>query len=258
MFLDTQPARVDGPPGAGADDEFSVTKPAEILNYLQRLIDTRALINLSSPDGGFLTTMLWWVDAAAQDIGFSVDEHQIGLQEVAGAGESVAVTYLENEKLQFPLARMRLKRDPQGLALQCQLPELIIRFQRRKSFRVRLPGFDAPTLRFRMPGNPDHVIVGRIVDISIGGCGLVVPTDTPPFEPGTALPSCRVDLTAEERFITGFEIRRSAPWQNKQGHTLGTLLGCRWTRLDSAAERTLQVYINRRQKHQRSAAPQRR
>jgi c-di-GMP-binding flagellar brake protein YcgR len=257
MFLDTQPARMDGPAGAGADDEFSVTKPAEILIYLQRLIDTRALINLSSPDGRFLTTMLWWVDPVAQDIGFSVDEHQLGLQEVAGAGESVAVTYLENEKLQFPLARMRLKRDPQGLALQCQLPELILRFQRRKSFRVRMPGFDAPTMRFRMPGNPDHVIVGRIIDISIGGCALVVPADTPAFEPGTALPGCRVDLTAEERFVTGFEIRRSAPHQNRQGQTLGTLLGCRWTRLDTASERTLQVYINRRQKHQRADAQRR-
>ena len=75
MPIDTQPARMDGLTGGG-DDEFSVTKPAEVAGYLQRLIDARALINLSAPDGSFLTTMLWWVDPAGATIGFSVDEHQ--------------------------------------------------------------------------------------------------------------------------------------------------------------------------------------
>jgi c-di-GMP-binding flagellar brake protein YcgR len=249
MFLDTQPARIEG--GAGADDEFSVTLPAEIAGYLQRLIDTRALLNLSAPDGSFLTTMLWWVDPSAQTIGFSVDERQDGLSQVVGAGESVAVGYLENEKLQFMLAGMRLVRDPQGLALQCRFPAFIVRFQRRKSFRTRVPAFIAPALRFRMPEDRDHVIVGRIRDISIGGFGLVVPLDTPAFEPGVVFPSCRVDLDTEERFIAGFEVRRSEPLLAKDGTPTALLMGCRWTRLDSAAERTLQVYINRHQKHQR-------
>lgn len=256
MPLDTQPARMDGLVGGG-DDEFSVTKPAEVAAYLQRLIDTRALINLSAPDGSFLTTMLWWVDPASASIGFSVDEDQEGLQEVAGAGESVAVAYLENEKLQFVLARMRLLREPQGLALQCQLPDLIVRFQRRKSFRVRAPSLSAPTLRFRMPGNPDHIVTGRIRDVSVGGCGMLLPLDTPPFEPGTVIPSCRVDLELEERFIAGFEIRRCEVVNGKDGKPQALLLGCRWSRLDSGAERTLQVYINRQQKRQRASAARR-
>lgn len=250
MIFDTKPAQLTNPGSGGTDDEFSVTKPLEVLSYLQRLIDTRALVNLSSPDGSILTTMLWWLDPASRVMGFSVDEKQVGLEQLVGAGESIAVTYLENEKLQFPLLGMRLLREPQGLALQCDLPAFIIRLQRRRAFRVRVPAFSAPTLRFRMPGDPDHVIVGRVVDISISGCGVLVPADTPEFAPGTQLSSCRVDLEAEERFITGFEIRRSLPIESKDGQRLGTLLGCRWTRLDGTTERTLQVYINRQQKRQ--------
>ena len=256
MLLDTQPARMDGLSG-GVDDEFSVTKPAEVAGYLQRLIDTRALINLSAPDGSFLTTMLWWVDPAGATIGFSVDEHQDGLQQVASSGEAVAVGYLENERLQFMLAGLRLVRETQGLALRAQLPDLIIRFQRRKSFRVRAPSFSAPTMRFRMPGDPEHVISGRIRDISVGGFAVQLPLDTPAFEPGTAIPSCRVDLEAEERFIAGFEIRRWETLTARDGKPQAILMGCRWSRLDSGAERTLQVYINRQQKRQRAAAPHR-
>jgi c-di-GMP-binding flagellar brake protein YcgR len=254
MPIDTQPARMDGLTGGG-DDEFSVTKPAEVAGYLQRLIDARALINLSAPDGSFLTTMLWWVDPAAATIGFSVDEHQEGLREVASSGESVAVSYLESEKLQFMLAGIRLLREPQGLALQAQLPDLIIRFQLRKTFRVRTPSFSAPTLRFRVPGNAEHVITGRIRDVSVAGCALLLPLDTPVFEPGTVIPSCRVDLEAEERFIAGFEIRRWETLTAQDGKPQGILMACRWSRLDSGAERTLQVYINRQQKRQRAAAP---
>jgi c-di-GMP-binding flagellar brake protein YcgR len=255
MIFDTKPAQMTVPGSGGADDEFSVTKPLEVLSYLQRLIDTRALVNLSSPDGSFLTTMLWWLDPTSRVMGFSVDEKQDGLEQVAGAGESVAVTYLENEKLQFPLLAMRLLRQPQGLALQCDLPAFIIRFQRRKAFRVRVPSFTAPTLRFRMPGDPDHVIVGRVFDLSVGGCSVLVPADTPELPPGTQLPSCRVDLEAEERFVTGFEIRRSVPYESKDSRRQGTLLGCRWTRLSGEAERTLQIYINRQQKRLRTAVP---
>ena len=256
MPLDTQPARMDGLVGSG-DDEFSVTKPAEVAGYLQRLIDTRALINLSAPDGSFLTTMLWWVDPSASTIGFSVDEDQDGLQEVVSSGESIAVAYLESEKLQFRMVGIQLVREPQGLALRAQLPDLIIRFQRRKSFRVRTPSFSAPTLRFRMPGNPEHVIIGRIRDLSVGGFALLLPLDAPVFEPGIIIPSCRVDLELEERFIAGFEIRRFETLTARDGKPQAILMGCRWNRLDSGAERTLQVYINRQQKRQRAAAPRR-
>lgn len=252
MPLDTQPAREDGLED-GADDGFTVIEPAEVADYLQRLIDTRALINVSAPDGSFLTTMLWWVDPASDSIGLSVDEGQDGLQQVSVASEAVAVGHLENEKLQFGLAGMRLERQTQGLALQARLPRQVVRYQLRKSFRVRAPSFSTPTLRFRMPGDPDNVIVGRIRDISAGGCGLLVPPGTPAFALGTVIPSCRVDLDLEERFIAGFEIRRSDVLTGEDGAPEGTLLGCRWSRLDSGAERILQVYINRQQKLLRPA-----
>lgn len=257
MPVDPSSAPADSRAESGVGDEYSVNEPTEVLAYLQRLMDSRALINLSSPDGGFLTTMLWWVDPAAREIAFSVDEQQRGLEEVASSGESLAVAFLETEKLQFALGGIRLRREAQGLALQCRLPEQIIRFQRRKAFRVRVPGLDAPTLRFRMPDDPDTVIVGRIVDLSLGGCSFLLPTNTAVFSPGMSMPSCRVDLTTEERFVAGFEIRRSVPQDSNEGRPAGVLLGCRWTRLDGAAQRTLQIYVNRVQKRQGSTTARR-
>jgi c-di-GMP-binding flagellar brake protein YcgR len=238
--------------GADGDDEFRVDKPAEVVAFMQRLIDARALVNVSISPTVSITTMLWWVDAARADIGFSVDANQDGLQQIANAPKAVAVTYLENEKLQFLMERMALVRDPQGLALQCRLPPSILRFQRRKSFRVKVPGFAPPALRFRMPGNPEHVVVGKVMDISVGGCSVLLPAGTPLFEPGTVFESSRIDLEPASRFVTGFEVRRSNILETAEGRPIGPMMGVRWTRLDPDAERLLQTYVNRQQKRQRA------
>ncbi len=240
--------------GIDGDDENRIDKPAEVVAFMQRLIDARALVNVSISPTVSITTMLWWVDPASASLGFSVDDNQDGLQAIASADKALAVTYLQNEKLQFLMERLELVRDPQGLALQCRLPASILRFQRRKSFRVQVPSFAAPALRFRMPGNPDQVIVGKVLDISVGGCAVLLPKDTPLLEPGTHIESSRIDLEPASRFVTGFEVRRCGTHETTDGRPLGPMMGLRWTRLDPDAEKLLQTYVNRQQKRMRSAS----
>ena len=241
--------------GGDGDDENRIDKPPEVVAFMQRLIDVRALVNVSISPTVSITTMLWWVDPGRANIGFSVDADQDGLQQIASADKALAVTYLETEKLQFLMERMGLVRDPQGLALQCRLPASILRFQRRKSFRVKVPSFAPPSLRFRMPGNPDEVIVGKVMDISVGGCAVLLPKGAPLFEAGTLIESSRVDLEPASRFVTGFEVRRSGIHETADGRPIGPMLGIRWTRLDPEAEKLVQTYVNRQQKRLRPNAP---
>lgn len=238
--------------GSDGDDENRIDKPVEVVAFMQRLIDARALVNVSISPTVSITTMLWWVDASRANIGFSVDADQDGLQQIANAEKALAVTYLENEKLQFLMERMALVRDPQGLALESRLPASILRYQRRKSFRVKVPSFAPPTLRFRMPGHPEQVIVGKIMDISVGGCSVLLPKGSPLFEPGTLIESSRVDLEPASRFVTGFEVRRGGVHETADGRPVGLMLGVRWARLDPDAEKLVQTYVNRLQKRMRT------
>jgi len=250
MTPDTQPSSTDHAAGGG-DFETVVEKPTEIVALLQRLIDTRALVNIMAQDGSVLTTMLWWVNPAEQAIAFSVDETQAGLQEIVGLGESQAISFVDNQRLQFSLARMEVQRGPQGLALRSQLPAVVVRFQRRRFFRAQVPQFSNISLRFRLPGDPEHLVVGRVLDLSIDGCGMLLPPGSPVLEVGATIPSCRVDIDPDERFVAGLEIRRVQPCSEEDTGTAGTFIGCRWSRMDSAAERLPQLYINRQQKLQR-------
>lgn len=233
--------------GLARDDEHRIDEPVEVVSVLQRLLDDRALINVSVSPTVSITTMLWWVDSSRGHIGFSVDADQIGLQQIAAAERALSVAHLENERLQFLIEDMELIHEPQGLALRCSLPAIIVRLQRRKSFRVKTSGFDAPSLRFRMPDKSGGVIVGKVLDISVGGCAVLLPPDAPPFEPGTLFESSRVDLEPANRFVTAFEVRRCSLHETTDGRIMGLILGICWRRLSPESEHLLQRYVNRQQ-----------
>jgi len=251
MFLDTRPASLDDEHGADPWAEFRVTNPGEIGGYLKRLLDGNVPINISGPGSTSMTTLLWSVDAARGVIGFSVDARQPGLDALVAGDQAVAVAYQESVKFQFSLHDMVVVRGAQGAALQCRFPESIYRFQRRGAYRVRTPERGAPVVRMRHPDKPDLVISMRVLDISIGGCALLLPTDAPALQEGSEIKGVRVDLDTETRFLTGIGIRRISPLEDADGTVIGSRLGVEWLRLDGNAERALQLYIDGLQKKRR-------
>lgn len=251
MFLDTRPASLEDEHGADPWAEFRVTNQGEIGAHLKRLLDGNVPINISGSGGASLTTLLWAVDASRGAISFSVDTNQPGLDKLVAADEAVAVAYQESVKFQFSLNGMLVVRGAQGSALQCRFPSSIYRFQRRGAYRVRTPEKGAPIMRMRHPEKPDLVISMRVLDISIGGCALLLPPGSPAVIEGTEIRGVRVDLDSETRFLTGIAVRRASPIEGDGGESLGTRLGVEWVRLDGAAERSLQLYIDALQKKRR-------
>lgn len=251
MFLDTRPASLDDEHGADPWAEFRVTHSGEITGYLKRLLDGNVPINISGPGGASLTTLLWAVDASKGAIGFSVDANQPGLDKLVAADEAVAVAYQESVKFQFSLQGMIVVRGGQGSALQCRFPSSMYRFQRRGAYRVRTPEKGAPIMRMRHPEKPDLVISMRVLDISIGGCALLLPPGSPAVVEGSEIKGVRVDLDPETRFLTSVSIRRVSAVEGEGGESLGTRLGVEWIRLDGNAERALQLYIDGLQKKRR-------
>lgn len=251
MFLDTRPASLEDEHGVDPWAEFRVTNQGEISGHLKRLMDGHVPVNISGPGGTSLTTLLWTVDTSRNLISFSVDAQQPGLEALVAGDEAMAVAYQESVKFQFPLQGMMVARGAQGSALQCRFPASIYRFQRRSAFRVRTPERGAPTVRMRHPAKPDLIISMRVLDISIGGCALMLPLDSPQVDEGSEIRGVRVDLDPETRFLTGISVRRVSKIEGEDGAQIGTRLGVEWVRLDGNAERALQLYIDGLQKKRR-------
>jgi c-di-GMP-binding flagellar brake protein YcgR len=253
MFEDTRPAELDA---SGATDpwgQFRVAHPTERLSLLRALRDGSVPMVLNTPDGTSMTVTLWALDAEQGRMNLSVNAAAPQLPQLVDADEAVAVAYLESVKLQFDLHGFMLVRGIGSNTLQCRMPDEIYRFQRRTAYRVRTRDSHGPRATFRHPSIPEMRIELRVLDVSIGGCALWLPPDTPPLQAGTRVADVHIELDADTRFNSAVGLQHVSAQGAFNGSaggngTQGVRVGCEWRGLPPASERVLQRWIDRTQR----------
>ena len=251
MFEDTRPAQLDSSDCSDSGDRFAqfrVSHAGERLALMRQLRDSGVPVILSTPEGCSLKTTLWAMDDERGRLNFSVDLRHPLLEDLVQADELVAVAYLESLKLQFDPGNLVLVRGFNACALQGQMPREIYRFQRRNAYRVRAQERYAPTAYFRHPSIPDMPLALRVLDLSVGGCALWLPGDTPGLQGGTRLSEVSVVLDDVTRFAAALTLQHVTELQASHR---GARLGCAWQPLSAAAERSLHQWIDQAQRRQR-------
>jgi flagellar brake protein len=245
-FEATQPAPLSALTG-NAIDEFRVDRPDELLSLLRRLVDSAVLVQLCAPSGAAYTSTLWAVDAQAQRISFDADAAHPQIRALVDAGEATAVAYLDAIKLQFDLHGLMVTHGHNASALQARLPDVLFRFQRREFFRVRTR--DSAVAHLRHPGPGGDKLTLRVLDVSVGGCSLQLPAETPPIAPGTLIDNVRLELDADTLLVVPMMVEHVS---GGLGATPGvSRLGCSFARLDGPAQRALQRYIDLTQRREK-------
>jgi flagellar brake protein len=227
---------------------YRLNAPSEVAALLRRLQETNALLNLNAPHGAVYTTTLWATDAARGVLSFAAEPDDPQVQALLAGDEAVVVAYLENIKVQFDVHGLVLVRGARASALNAAYPDELYRFQRRGSFRVRPIVHDAPVARLRHPMLPDMTLALRVLDVSIGGCALLLPDDVPALSPGVLINGVQIELNLDARFETALRLQHVTAIQ-PAAH--GVRLGCEMVQLAHDAERTLQRYIDQTQKRRR-------
>jgi len=248
MFLDTQPAALAASGGIDPYAEFRVSNPREIAALLRQLAADATPVVLSGPDAAGLTTVIWTIDTAQQRINFSADAESPQLQRLIELEEATFVAYLDAVKLQFDVDHLVLVRGSQSCSLQSDMPREMYRFQRRRSFRVRTLGRGTPTALLRHPSMPDMQLGLRVLDVSIGGCALMLPADVPPLSAGLEIRGVRIELDPDTRFDTDLLLHHVTVIQTP---SRGSRLGCEFMHVQPQAQRALQRYIDQTQKRRR-------
>jgi flagellar brake protein len=251
MLEHTRPAELDAAGGVDRWAEFRVAHPQDRIRLLRELRDRSVPINLNAPDGMAVTTHLWAVDTAQERLNFATDGLEAQLPRLIEADEAVAVAYLQSVKLQFDVHAFVLVRGARSSALQCAMPNDIYRFQRRNAYRVRPSDRHPPSARLLHPSLPDMALSLRVIDVSIGGCALWLPSDVPPLQAGTEMGEIRIELDAETRFVSAATLQHVSAIGHAEHASRGARLGFEWRSLPGSAERVLQRWIDRTQKQRR-------
>ena len=235
----------------GGLDDFRLDTPTEIKALLRQLLDGNVPLNINGPDGAALCTTLWTVDAVRGAISFSASADDPHLQQIVQSDEAVVVGYLDSVKLQFDANDLVLVHGSNKTALSCALPDVVYRFQRRGSFRVRPVLRSSPVARLHHPVLVEMQLALRVLDVSLGGCALFLPHDVPPMDPGITLNGVELDLDADTRFTTSLRLQHMSSVTTE---AKGLRVGCELVRLPADAERQLQRYIDQTQKRRRLMA----
>lgn len=229
-------------------DAFRVGAPAEIQSYLRRLSDANAPVVLNAPDGTHVTTSVWTIDAAGGRIGFAADARDERLQQLLLADEIVAVAYLDSIKLQWDVQGAMLVLGGTSSALRCAMPTQLYRFQRRNAYRVRPLPRPVPFAHLPNPDDESQRLSLRVLDVSIGGCALLLPPQAPSIELGATLAGVMLELDIETRLAVTLVVHHLGPVPAPQQ---GQRAGCGMVRLPGDVERLLQRFIDQTQKKRR-------
>lgn len=248
-FQDTQPTPIDE--GDGGLAEFRCVRPGEMLALLRQVRDAEAPVVLSTPGGAGFGTSLWSIDADRGVLSLNVERADPALLGLVDGNEATAVTYLDAIKLQFDLDDLVLVRGARATVLQGRLPRCIYRFQRRAAYRVRPPDRATPAATLRHPAMPEMQLALRLIDVSIGGCGLLLPADVPALPLGIVLHGVQLELDNATRLAVSLRLQHASSLQGPDGENLGLRLGCELLAVTDSEQRTLQRYIDLTQRRRR-------
>ena len=232
----------DAPDGL---DEFRISSAREIAELLRRLCDGSHWLDLNARDGSVAVATVWAIGAERGVLGLSVQPDDPAMQAMMESQDGVAVGYLDNVKLQFNLHNLVLVRGERASVLSCNYPREMLRLQRRSAYRVRPPLRDAPVARVRHTDIAEMHLTLRVLDISIGGCALFLPSDVPPMQVGGVINRVEFRLDADTRFNVDLRLQYVT---SLNGDANGVRIGCEFVRTDADALLALQRYIDQTQK----------
>ena len=229
----------------GGLDEFRINAPRELAAMLRQFADGSVALNLNAPDGSVASGTIWSSDPERGSLAFDVDPQDPALPALLACEEVVVVGYLDSVKVQFDVANLVLVHGPRASVLTCSYPRELFRFQRRSAYRVRPMMRSAPVAKVRHTDIAEMQLALRVLDVSIGGCALLLPDDVPPMQVGGVLNQVLVELDADTRFHVNMRLQHVT---SIGADTQGVRLGCEFVRADASALRALQRYIDLTQK----------
>ena len=223
-------------------ERFRVESRAEIVRVLRDMRRSADFVTAYFDAGqSFLLTTVLEVDDKGNrvllDEGPDADDNA----RLAETGQALFVANHRGVRVQFrgeQVQRVRLKDGP---AFTIPLPESLVRVQRREFYRLDIPIAHAVRCRFHQEdGTPVEV---DVLDIGLGGIGVLESEAIGTLEPGTVIHGCRLDLPDHGTVETDIEVRNRMEVERGSGrHILRA--GCRFLHLDAATSARIQRYIH--------------
>lgn len=225
---------------------FLVRHPAEVRRILREVWAARALVSAYPADGrGRLLTSLVAVDAHSIYLDCGADAE---MNARLSNGRPVAIdTRHEGVRVQFSVPALERVAFEAGLALRADVPHELIRLQRRAYFRIATSVVNP--IRCRIDTG-QGVVEATVVDLSVGGVGILAYPPLAPLEVGRVYPHSHLNLPGLEAFELSLAVRCLFELTLRNGRR-SHRAGCQFIALPPGLEAELQRFITRMERELR-------
>ena len=231
------------------DLEFRISSKREMLFILQNIAEqcTSVALFYGSGQSSVLTTLLganghgMWLDVGP----FPPENKQLLL-----SNKVTFVSLHQHVKIQFVAYDIESDLYENNEAFYLELPEYLLRIQRREYFRTAIPSNTHVRCVIPIqPENPDDPPIMRavqIMDISGGGVGLLCGEHEATLLPRKIFPDCQVSIPEVGILTVTLEVRNGINFSTLN-RDVKKRVGCRFVHLDNQVNILLQRYITRLQ-----------
>jgi c-di-GMP-binding flagellar brake protein YcgR len=232
-------------------ERFVIHERLEIVSTLRRLLASREPLSVHwDGNDGFALTALLAVNVDFEELVLDCLGDARANRRLLESEELTLGATMDGVKVQFSARRAEPTVFEGGVALRVRLPEMMMRLQRRETFRVRAP------LSCQLALDVDGrlcVFEVRVADLSLGGVSLTTDRSYVSMEPGKLLENCRIALGALGTLAVDLEVRNVIESRSRTG-ARQLRFGCRFVALPRAMENLVSRYIAQLERNRRVRA----
>jgi len=240
---------------ASATDEerYAVHNRLDVVAILRDLRDRHSMVALYyGKDGDSLLTTLLAVDPDRDRLLFDCSGDPAVNAAIAGSGSLVGIGSQRGVRVQFSLGRAQLVPHEGGQAFQISLPQRVVRIQRREYFRLTLPAMNPIHCRIPLPDHATRKVLDvGLVDISVGGIGIIGYPPDVEFDSGVVYRGCRIDLPYIGSINFAMQIRSTFRVTLSGGQAVKRS-GCQFVDMPEPTVSQIQRYILQHERERRA------
>lgn len=238
VFTPTQFSREE------TSENFRIHSEIDILFILRGIMQTNSLITLY-PDyaSDFILTSIISINADKKEmiIDYGIDDKHC--QKALHSKELVFVTTQNRVKIEFVCNQIRKTQYDGQDAFVVNIPESLLRIQRRNHFRITTPIAKPLKCVIPIPGkDPSANAEVVLLDISCGGIAVIDHHPIINFDPGMIYSDCKISLPDIGTITVNIQVKNTYEITLRNGQNC-MRAGCQFIELTASMEAMIQRYI---------------
>lgn len=225
--------------------DFLVRSALEVRFILRGVRQQRALVALHfGDDNDLIFTSVVEVDVERGDLVLDYPNNELAARRALAAPAVIATTSQDDVKVQFRCEALRKIRYNGRDELCCNIPDSLLRVQRRSAFRIPTPQSDPLKCVITLPpGSRPSTAEVTVLDISCGGLGVIDHHPLVAMDPGAVYDRCHLELPDVGEINFRMQVRNTFSYTLRNGLTCRRA-GCSFIDMPESASAIVQRYIN--------------